>query len=379
MNKTFFSREEQINEKKENHILKQVINKKTINILIQELNNNEKYLTTKLNSKTSTQTSIILNNKKENKENINVNSIKNDDNELSIIIEKIYDKLKHKIKYLKNSKIILNEKYLNLNNLHLIQRNTLNQIPYEYLNDIWLNFINEEKYHNYNYEKILKIQTDINSKMRSILINWLISSQNLFYKKKSTLFLTINIIDRYISNKKILRNQFQLLGIASLFISFKCEELLFRNINEFLTLTNNAFSKKELLKMENEILNILKFEIALPLSYDFFQILSVKYEFSNIENEFGYFLLEIFLLDININKYYQSEIALSVCYIILSLRKINENNEKFFLVYFNDKYNIDNNLWKNFNNIQNCAKNIYYYLENMNNIPYKAIFKVFDI
>ena len=377
MNKTFFSREEQINEKKENHILKQVINKKTINIIIQELNNNEKYLTTKLNSKTSTQTSIILNNKKENKENIN--SIKNDNNELSIIIEKIYDKLKHKIKYLKNSKIILNEKYLNLNNLHLIQRNTLNQIPYEYLNDIWLNFINEEKYHNYNYEKILKIQTDINSKMRSILINWLISSQNLFYKKKSTLFLTINIIDRYISNKKILRNQFQLLGIASLFISFKCEELLFRNINEFLTLTNNAFSKKELLKMENEILNILKFEIALPLSYDFFQILSVKYEFSNIENEFGYFLLEIFLLDININKYYQSEIALSVCYIILSLRKINENNEKFFLVYFNDKYNIDNNIWKNFNNIQNCAKNIYYYLENMNNIPYKAIFKVFDI
>ena len=101
--------------------------------------------------------------------------------------------------------------------------------------------------------------------MRSILINWLISSQNLFYKKKSTLFLTINIIDRYISNKKILRNQFQLLGIASLFISFKCEELLFRNINEFLTLTNNAFSKKELLNMENEILNILKFEIALPL------------------------------------------------------------------------------------------------------------------
>ena len=34
MNKTFFSREEQINEKKENHILKQVINKKTINIII---------------------------------------------------------------------------------------------------------------------------------------------------------------------------------------------------------------------------------------------------------------------------------------------------------------------------------------------------------
>ena len=303
----------------------------------------------------------------------------NDNNELSIMIEKIYDKLKHKVKLLKNSKVTLNENYLNLNNLHLIQRNSLNQIPYEYLNDIWLNCINEEKYHNYNYEKILKIQTDINSKMRSILINWLISSQNLFYKKKSTLFLTINIIDRYISNKKILRNQFQLLGIASLFISFKCEELLFRNINEFLTLTNNAFSKKELLKMENEILNILKFEIALPLSYDFFQILSVKYEFSNIENEFGYFLLEIFLLDININKYYQSEIALAVCYIILSLRKINEYNEKFFLVYFNDKYNIDNNIWKNFNNIQNCAKNIFYYLENINNIPYKAIFKVFDI
>ena len=213
--------------------------------------------------------------------------------------------------------------------------------------------------------------------MRSILINWLISCQNIFYKKKSTLFLTVNIIDRYISNKKILRNNFQLLGLSALFISFKCEELIYRNINEFLILTNNTFSKKDLLNMENEILNILKFDIALPLSFDFFQILSLKYQFNNIENEFGYFLLEIFLFDININKYLQSEIALAVCFIILGFRKIHQ--QKFFLSYFNEEYNIDNNIWKNFHNIQNCAKNIYYYLENKNNIPYKSIFKVFDI
>ena len=114
-----------------------------------------------------------------------------------------------------------------------------------------------------------------------------------------------------------------------------------------------------------------------PLSFDFFQILSLKYQFNNIENEFGYFLLEIFLLDININKYLQSEIALAVCFIILGFRKIHQ--QKFFLSYFNEEYNIDNNIWKNFHNIQNCAKNIYYYLENKNNIPYKSIFKVFDI
>ena len=46
-------------------------------------------------------------------------------------------------------------------------------------------------------------QKDINEKMRSILIDWLIDVHNKFQLIPETLFLTINLIDRFLDKKEI--------------------------------------------------------------------------------------------------------------------------------------------------------------------------------
>ena len=89
-------------------------------------------------------------------------------------------------------------------------------------------------------------QKDINEKMRAILVDWIVQVHYNLKCKIETLYLTIWIIDTYLSNKKIQRSQLQLLGIASLLISCKINEICYPNILNFVKLTDYAFQKIEL-------------------------------------------------------------------------------------------------------------------------------------
>ena len=68
----------------------------------------------------------------------------------------------------------------------------------EYIGDI-SEFIRDsetDKLPEYGY---MKRQKDINEKMRAILVDWLIEVHYKFKLNADTLFITVNIIDRYLS------------------------------------------------------------------------------------------------------------------------------------------------------------------------------------
>ena len=50
-------------------------------------------------------------------------------------------------------------------------------------------------------------QTDINEKMRAILIDWLIEVHYKFKLLPETLFLTVNLIDRYLEKCQVHRTK----------------------------------------------------------------------------------------------------------------------------------------------------------------------------
>lgn len=47
----------------------------------------------------------------------------------------------------------------------------------------------------------MRYQTDINEKMRSILIDWLVEVHLKFKLLTETLYLTVNLIDRYLAKE----------------------------------------------------------------------------------------------------------------------------------------------------------------------------------
>ena len=334
--------------------------------MIQEIKNeneNDNNIISDNDNEINNNKNIIINNEKENI--INNNIVNNEINFEYINVKN-------------NSKEIMNPPL----QLTFITYEEFNQsLPaFEYLNDIWESFIEKEQFNKYSYNDIISIQTDIKEPMRCILIDWIISLQNKFFYKSNTLFLTINLIDRYLSKKSILRTKFQLLGVTSLFISYKYEEIYMKNINDFVELTACAFDKSEILEMEKIIIDLVEFNLDLPLSKDFFDLLSTVYKFNENEYAFGCFLLEAFLLDMTSCEYKQSQIALATCFIILRLRQmkniINEGDD--FIKYYCEEYKVNVDIWKEYDIIVNCAKKIYFFFEQSEKVSYKEVYKVFN-
>jgi len=89
----------------------------------------------------------------------------------------------------------------------------------------------------------MKKQSDINESMRAILVDWLIDVHLKFKLLNETLFLTVNIIDRYLSLKTtITRSKLQLVGVAAMLISTKYEEIYPPTVKDLVYITDSAYS-----------------------------------------------------------------------------------------------------------------------------------------
>lgn len=110
-------------------------------------------------------------------------------------------------------------------------------------------------------------QTDINEKMRKILVDWLLKVHSKFKLLPETLYLTVNIIDRYLSHELVNRKILQLVGVTSMHIACKYEEIYPPEANDFVYITDNAYTKKELLDMEYKILKTLNFNLTFASAY----------------------------------------------------------------------------------------------------------------
>jgi len=88
----------------------------------------------------------------------------------------------------------------------------------------------------------MSVQTDINEKMRSILIDWLVEVQIKFKLLPETLYLTTNLIDRFLGLKKVSRDKLQLVGVACMLIATKYEEIYAPEVKDFVYISDNAYS-----------------------------------------------------------------------------------------------------------------------------------------
>ena len=197
------------------------------------------------------------------------------------------------------------------------------QINSEYLLEMYQNLLNEEKDLK-NLFGYMENQADINEKMRAMLIDWIIDVHFKFKLKSDTLFLTVWLIDRYLSEKQMKRGRLQLLGVTSMLISCKYEEIYSPEVFDFVYITESSYEKKDIINLEFEMLKMLEFNVTIPTSNNFYEIISSLLNFNTQEFYLGKYLLELFLLDYRSLKYKPSEIANTVCYIIFRYRNNND-------------------------------------------------------
>jgi hypothetical protein len=131
-----------------------------------------------------------------------------------------------------------------------------------YLYDTELKVMGDPKY-------ALHLQHEVTWKMRSVLIDWVIEIHYLFQLLPETLFLAVNIIDRFLSLRTVVLGKLQLVGITALYIATKFEEMQCPNMQDFLFMTDNAVKEDELIKAERFILQVLDFNLCYPNPINF--------------------------------------------------------------------------------------------------------------
>ena len=107
-------------------------------------------------------------------------------------------------------------------------------------------------------------QPDINFNMRSILVDWLVEVCEEYKLKSETLYLAVNYIDRFLSLMSVQRSKLQLVGTACMLVAAKYEEIYPPEVNEFVYITDDTYTKKQVLKMEHLVLKVLNFDLACP-------------------------------------------------------------------------------------------------------------------
>lgn len=253
---------------------------------------------------------------------------------------------------------------LEINNNELSSINKNPQNVQEYFSDIFKYFFEIESTYlpNPNY---MDTQNDINEKMRGILNDWLIEVHLKYKLVPDTMYLTINLIDRYLSKKKVLRTKLQLVGVTAMFIASKYEEIFPPEAKDFVYITDNACNKKELLNMEIDMLTTLNFDITFPSQYRFLELYKQVLNLSDIMFNYSYYLLDLCLINYKMIKYKFSELAATAVLISIKIFKgVLDNFEKTG--------------YKE-NQLTNCCKDMCNILQNSekNNLP--AVRKKFSL
>jgi cyclin B len=285
--------------------------------------NNEKEIKMDIEVNTSTQSNNLIgslstqssNNIYSSQDSKNLNNSKTNDIESSFEIQ---IKKNHQISETSNKKE---------NDIFKFNFNTKDEyisFSGEYLNDIYSNLLKDEQVMQYKPKfGYMCIQTDINEQMRAILIDWLIEVHYRYRLKNRTLYQIVWIIDTYLSRHSIQRAELQLLGIASLLISCKSREIYYPQLSELIDITDGAYVKEELIKMEAHILQVLQYNIISPIPTDFYDIIAKSFNFDKKQYYLGEYFMESSLIDYQMVKYPPSVIAIASAYIVMKFFGIN--------------------------------------------------------
>ena len=113
-------------------------------------------------------------------------------------------------------------------------------------------------------------QVAVTVSMRTILVDWLCEVHHKLELKAETLYLTVNIIDRYLAKKiDVARNKFQLVGTTALLIASKYEDIYPAEINDLVEACDSEYHSDEIVECEKAVLETLNYQLSIPTIYTF--------------------------------------------------------------------------------------------------------------
>ncbi|XP_030648101.1 cyclin-A1 [Chanos chanos] len=142
-------------------------------------------------------------------------------------------------------------------------------------------------------------QPDITTFMRTVLVDWLVEVSEEYRLCSETIYLAVNYLDRFLSCMSVLRGKLQLVGTAAILLAAKYEEIYPPEVDEFVYITDDTYTKRQLLRMEHLLLKVLAFDMSVPTSHQFLMQYMMVESVCNKTANLALYLSELSLLDVD--------------------------------------------------------------------------------
>ncbi|XP_050461307.1 G2/mitotic-specific cyclin-B3 [Cataglyphis hispanica] len=158
--------------------------------------------------------------------------------------------------------------------------------------------------------------------MRALLIDWMVEVQESFELNHETLYLAVKLVDLYLTKVTVGKETLQLLGAASLFIASKFDERIPPMVEDFLYICDGAYTQRELVRMEMNVLRVVNFDLGIPLSYRFLRRYARCAKVSMPTLTLARYILEYSLMDYTMITYSDSKIAAAALLLALLMKDL---------------------------------------------------------
>ena len=120
-----------------------------------------------------------------------------------------------------------------------------------YVDDIYENYRAQEEEHFVSEPLCSVTQPFITERMRTILVDWILEVHYKFKLNPQTLYLAISILDRYLHKTivPVTRRDLQLVGITSLLIAAKYEEMYVPELRDLAYICDGAYAESQVRPM----------------------------------------------------------------------------------------------------------------------------------
>ena len=99
---------------------------------------------------------------------------------------------------------------------------------------------------------LLSNQKEIKEIHRERVIEWMVGVQMRYKLTDETLYMAINILDRYLDKETIKKSNFSLLGLTAILIASKYEEIYPPHLKNFVGCCDEDFSSPEIFRLDRK-------------------------------------------------------------------------------------------------------------------------------
>ncbi|KAG0262075.1 hypothetical protein BG011_000350 [Mortierella polycephala] len=168
----------------------------------------------------------------------------------------------------------------------------------------------------------MDLQPELTWDLRPLLVDFLIEIHSHFNLQPETLYLAMNMMDRYLSKRVVYKKHFQLVGMTSLWISSKYEDAKEKlpSVSQLCKLCSNAYDEAAFITMERHILKTLEYNLGHPTAEAFLKKdLEMSGQNNQVLRHVAQFLMELTIFQRCFLSFGSSTIAASALFLARSI------------------------------------------------------------